>query len=116
MNLSSVVNSPRLNAQAYTIQRSTGSFVLGGYQSVPTPVPGFGVISVASAKELQQTPEGDSALGAMVFRNSQPLYTTNTTGISDIIEWQGDNYRIQNVEPWVDYGYFKAIGVRMARV
>lgn len=79
-----------------------------------------GVISVASSRELNSLPEGDRVSAAMVFHSMEPIYLTRavdiveeTDGIiSDKILWRGEFYRIAKVDPYTDYGFFKATGVR----
>ena len=124
INVSEVITDPDL-AQAYTIVRSVGSFVKGVWtEGTPTSISVVGTISVASNKELRQLPEGDRIQGAMVFHSTEQIYTTRvgagtgrratTSGISDKILWRGDYYKVLNVSPYVDYGYYKAIGERIA--
>lgn len=111
-----IVNDPDF-AQAFTIMRSTTSFVLGGVSNNTTPVPGFGTITVASGNDLDQVPEGDRVKGAMMFHSTAILYETHadgTPGLSDTIVWRGQNYRLITVAPFADWGYYRAIGVRMS--
>jgi hypothetical protein len=116
MNLSRVVGSRRLGAQSFTVLRSTGSFVSGRWVENPvTSVPMHGIISVMSEKELVQFPEADLAKGAMIFCSKDPIYTTrigDDQGISDKVIWRGEEYKIFNVAPWADYGYYRAVGER----
>ena len=59
-------------------------------------------------------------MGAMCFYSQQEIFTTHsgessqTDGTSDQIVWNGNRFRVTSVMPWSDYGYFKAVGVRMA--
>jgi len=116
INLSRVVKSRRLNSQAYTVLRSTGSFINGRWTENPEiEVSMYGLIMVMSEKELAQFPEADLIKGAMIFCSTQEIFTTRTgtsQGTSDRIVWRGEEYKIFNVAPWVDYGYFRAAGER----
>lgn len=118
INLSRVVNSPNL-AQSFTALRSSGQFGLGGWQNTTTSVSMYGVVSVATSDDLEMVPEGDRVIGAMVFHSSQPMYRTrdaNTsggTGLSDLVLWRGEQYRILYVAPYADYGFYRAIAVRI---
>lgn len=120
ISVSELITDPDF-AQAFTVQRSGGSFQLGGYVSAVTNVPCFGVITVAKEQDLETLPEGDRIGGSMLFYSTKPLYETNvsgdlqgTSGTSDVIAWRGQNYRIAKVFPYADYGYYKALGVRMS--
>jgi hypothetical protein len=115
-SMAEIVNDPDF-AQSFTITRSSGSFVKGNWDNIPTTVQGYGVIQPATPKELSQIPDGDRVTGAVSFHSSQALYETHlipSAGTSDTIAWNSQNYRLVKVFPWQDFGYYKAIGVRMS--
>lgn len=116
IDVSDILEDPDL-CQDFTVYRSSGAFAAGGWvEGEPAQVPFSGVITVASAKELAQVPEGDRVQGSMAFRSSQPIYVTRNgefKGTSDRIMWRGEPYRVVQVLPYADYGYWKAIGARM---
>ncbi len=120
-SMAEVVNDPDF-AQAFTITRSQGgSWQAGVWTNATTSLPGFGVLQPIVPEELKQIPEGDTVAGAISIHSSQPIYETHTTGqsdanagISDVIVWQNQNYKISKVYPWQDFGYYKAIGTRMS--
>jgi hypothetical protein len=104
-------------AQSYTVIRSSGSFVLGGWSNTTSSVPMYGAITVASSSDLEQVTEGDRVTGAMTFYSTQQLYVTRagtTPGLSDIIAWRGQNYRLVKIFDYLDYGWNKAVGLRMS--
>jgi hypothetical protein len=104
-------------AQSFTIQRSTGAFVLGGWQSATTSLTAVGIVTVAKERELRQVPEGDRVTGAMLFFSPTILYLSHGGGkaaVSDQLVWRGDTYRIAKVWPYVDFGFWKAFAVRMS--
>lgn len=119
ISLDDVVNDADL-AQPFTINRSTGSFQLGGFKTAVTQVQSYGIITVAKDQDLQMLPEGDRVSGAMLFHSSTRIYLTeydpadSTQHVSDIILWHNQQYRILYIAPWDDYGYWRATGVRMA--
>lgn len=118
INLSRVVSGSLL-AEPYTIQRSTGAFGLGGYSTTSVSIPGYGVVSVASDQDLLMVPEGDRVVGSMVFHSEARIYETQLDAngaqhVSDKILWNFQLYRIMNVAPYIQRGYWRAIGVRMA--
>lgn len=115
INLTGVLTS-RAFAQPYSIIRSTGAFALGGFQSSPTTLPAFGPVTVAKEEELAQAAEGDRVTGAMTFYSSEPIYetTAQNSNVSDVLVWNGQRYRVAKVWPYLSYGFYKAVGVRMA--
>ncbi|WP_303103838.1 hypothetical protein [Megamonas funiformis] len=115
VNVKQVILSPKFR-QVYTVTRTKGHYEKGKFiLDEPIKFDISGVITVASAKEVNMIPEGDKINGAMVFYSLVPLHTTtnNPNAISDIIEWQNNKYKIMQVNPWIDYGYYQAVAVRM---
>lgn len=118
INVGRIVNSKNF-AQAFTVFRETGSWQNGRWISVETPIQMSGVITAASPNDLNQVPEGDRVTGTMCFYSQQEIFETRANdpnvkdGTSDQILWNGYRYRVSSVMPWSDYGYYKAIAVRM---
>lgn len=114
IDVSEVISDPDFT-QTYTVHRQAGEWVRGEWKaSDEKPVKVTGVITVADAKTLEQLPEGDRVSGLMTFYSTQELFETREEGTSDQIEWRGERYRVKRVFPYVDYGYYKAVGERMA--
>ena len=117
ISLTRVANSPAF-AQEYTVNRSTGTFQQGGYVSITTPIPFWGIIQPATEEDLLQVPEGDRSTGMMNFISEQPMYKTraqgDNSGLGDMITWDGQEYRIVIVVPWKDFGFNKAIAARLS--
>lgn len=118
INVSRVIASPRI-AQHYSVLRTLGSWQKGKFVLAdPEELDFFGTVTVAREKDLSIVPEGDRIKGAMCFHAPKEIFIThkdedNQSGISDIILWRGNHYRIVAVAPEIDYGYYKAIGERM---
>lgn len=111
-----VVNDPDL-AQHYTILRSSGgAFLNGVWQNGTVTIPGFGVISVAKARDTNMLPGGDKITGAMVFWSSQVLYGTRNGANADLLIWNDLQWRILEVKQYKDYGYWRAIAERLKAV
>ena len=92
VNVKRVIVSPKFR-QVYTVTRTKGHYEKGKFiLDEPIKFDISGVITVASAKEVNMIPEGDRINGAMVFYSLVPLHTTtnNPNAISDIIEWQNN--------------------------
>lgn len=124
INLAEVVNDPDF-AQAFSIARSQGGEFddSGVWQDVTVDVAMYGVIQPATAKELLQVPEGDRVKEVKSFHSSQQMFLTRTTevldpnaAISDLVTWSttGEQYRLVKLYPWQDFGYYKALGVRIS--
>lgn len=124
IQLSEVVNDPDFAQYLQgAISRSSGSFVKGRFVNVPSAIDFYGIVQPASPEELDIVPEADRVKGAMTFHSQQVLYETHTDGqpdvaqgISDIMTWRSQRYKLVKVFPWEDFGYYKAIGVRMSGV
>jgi hypothetical protein len=111
------VNSPAF-AQAYTVNRSSGTFQQGGYVSITTAIAFYGIVQPATEYDLAQVPEGDRVTGMLGFISEFPMYKThvfeNQSGIGDTITWRGQLYRVVAVVVWGDFGFFKAIAARLS--
>jgi hypothetical protein len=115
INISRVINDKRIT-QTFTAYRKSGSWIAGRWVQNENPVQLVGVISIAKERDIQQVPEGDRVGGEIAIYSTQALFVTqaqSNTGTSDEVMWQGDRYRLFSVKPYIDYGYYKAIGIRM---
>jgi hypothetical protein len=116
-SIASVVDDPAF-AQSFAITRSQGGvWKAGRWTDAQTQVAAWGSIQPPNPEELEQVPEGDRVLGLIAIHTTQVIYETNvelTNGISDIVTWHNCKYRVVKVYPWQDYGYWKALAVRMS--
>jgi hypothetical protein len=117
IDVSRVINSPKLQ-QNYIVYRQSGHWLAGEFIETETELSLSGVVTVAKTKDLDQLPEGDRVKGVMCFYATKKLNVTRNNegdkGTSDQIEWRGERYRVIQVSPHIDYGYYKAYAVRMA--
>jgi len=116
INVADIINDPDL-AQKYIVYRNTGTWDAGRFETSEKTLHFLGVITVPSSKEILQLPEGDRVIGIMCFFSNKEIFTTrqntSTAGTSDQILWKTNRYRIIQVSPLSDYGYYKAFGVRI---
>jgi hypothetical protein len=116
INVSRIIKSPKF-AQEYSVFRKSGAWVNHRWVPSETEIKIIGVVTAPNAKEILQIPEGDRITGVMCFHSTQELFTSRVTengsGTSDEIVWRGNRYRVSQVMPWADFGYWKAFGVRM---
>lgn len=110
------------NAQSFTVCRQSGSWQDEGWVQTENKIPFKGTITIAKGKDLAQIPEGDRTGGEIAVYSTQALYDTHAEndpitnakpGTSDEVIWHKDRYRLFDVKPYVDYGYYKGIGIRM---
>lgn len=114
INVGRIVNSRNFaQTSGFTVYRQTGSWERGRWVTSETTTQMQGTVTAASSKDLIQVPEGDLIKGVMCFYSQQMIFETRPEGTSDEIVWQGDRYRVFSVFPWSDFGYYKALGVRM---
>lgn len=115
LDVSEVIVDPELAAQSYTVVRSSGSFVKGRWVATTTEIEIFGAVTVSSARDLNMVPEGDRIKGAMTFHSTSELFVTDVGEgvISDKALWNGEYYKFVNVLPFKDFGFWKAVGVRI---
>lgn len=99
--------------QQFTVYRKATTKQRGNVSSTETPLTFSGVITPAGSTELEQIPEGDRQRGAITIYTQQELEISNTAGTSDEVLWQGNRYRVQQVFAYANYGYWKAIAVKM---
>lgn len=118
LNVARVILSPAF-AQNFTIYRRPGGWVGGKFvrSENPDKITVYGTAVPPNQKELEQIPEGDRVKGAMCFYSTEEVFVTRNDpdpGTSDEIECRGNMYRIYQVLPMIDFGYYQAIGARMA--
>lgn len=120
LNVSRVLQSKNFS-QNFKVYRKKGHLLKGELIQSEDILTFKGVVTVASPKELNQVPEGDRISGMMVFYSQNEIRITraggiesqDTFGTSDELEWQGKRYKVLKVNPYVDYGYFKAFATYM---
>lgn len=116
INLSRIVLGR--NKQSFTVYRKTGQWAGGRWVESEDPITLEGTIVPDNPKDLDQVPEGDRVKGIITVYCPQEIFTTRAAdsqksgGTSDQIEWHGERYRVYSIQPFIDYGFYKAIGIR----
>jgi hypothetical protein len=116
VNVARVACSARLGAQQVKITRSSGKWVDGEFAlNKPSTLYLYGIVTVASPKDLEQVPEGDRVKGGIKFLCTERLMQTDGTrpGFGDTLSWRGATYKVATVSPDIDYGFYRAICVRL---
>lgn len=118
IQISEIITDPDF-AQSFNIKRGTGTwtngvFVVGSLQTFAFK----GTILPLTTKDIKQMDIGDAITGGIKVYTLQPIYTTRldvgdtTGGLSDEVVWQGQDWKILQVNRYSDFGYWRAICVR----
>jgi hypothetical protein len=102
---------------AWQIQRNSGYDGAGGWVSnPPQTVQMFGAARVATAREIMAVPAADQVHEMLSFYSTQPIYVTDAArgGTSDVIVFQGGQYRVLSVQNFSEQGFYVATAARMA--
>ncbi len=118
LDLSIVANAPDLSSSFTVLRSVNGAYSYGEFIDSKQPIQLYGPVSIASPRDLDQIPEGDRAQGAMVFWCSQEVYAArNPNGSSpqnsDILQWNGIQYRVTQVSQRPMNGFWRAVAFRM---
>jgi len=110
-------------AQTFKVFRKSGEWVKGRFIEGEKEISMIGVITPSKPKEIEMIPEGDRVGGEITIHTIRKLYTTHAIqdeesenefeGTSDQIEWQGERYKLYQVNDYSQYGYYSAIGMRL---
>ena len=116
-NVTRVLKSTRLGAQAFTIIRPSGQWQGGrwveGDPEEAEEIKAFGNIQPATPDDLNQMPEGERRSGTIVIRTTQKFNMSGDGGSSDRVHWNDNDYRVVRINRWEDYGWDEAFLSRM---
>lgn len=112
INVAELIHDPDF-CQPYTLYRKVTILIGGRTKTSEQDFQRSGVIVAANSKDLLQVPEGDRTKGLIAVYDTEPLLVTNETGTSDEIVWHDERYRLFQVWPSKDYGFYKALAERM---
>ena len=78
---------------------------------------------VKDPDDLNVLPEGQRSNKTMKFYSLQALHCDDgdqsagaADAVFDVVQWNGEKYKLLHVRSWADYGYYEAIGVNSERV
>lgn len=117
INVSRIVNDSRFS-QSFKVFRKSGEWIKGRFVQKENGININGVITPAKPKEIEMIPEGDRVGGEISIHTTSKLYATHSLeneaeGTSDEIEWQGERYKLYQVNDYSQYGYYSAIAMRL---
>ena len=134
INVKELITDPDF-ARPFQIERhSGGTFVDGLYSSLSNTIDIYGIIQPYQPKTVEYLPNGDQITGDIKIWSLTPIYTTrhnvstNTreanennnqqttvdSGISDIIIYKGERYKVTYVKDWEYHGYYSAVAKRIS--
>jgi hypothetical protein len=116
INVSKVILDPRFS-QSFKVFRKSGEWLRGRFEQNETEIIIRGVITPAKPKEIEMIPEGDRVGGEISIHTTSKLYVTRSLesgeGTSDEVAWQGERYKLYQVNDYSQYGYYSAIAMRL---
>ncbi len=113
INVAELIHDPDF-CQEYTLYRKTTVLVGGRPKSSEKALRRTGIITTATTKDLLQVPEGDRVKGIVAVYDTEELRLTSENGTADEFDWHGERYRLFQLWPYRDYGYYKALAERIA--
>lgn len=97
----------------FSVLRTTGgSFGPGGYVPQTQPITLYGAVQLADPETIEMVPEGDRIRGARLFWSAVQMYETNAEGLSDIIVYHSEHWKVVRVWDRSANGFWKALAVR----
>ena len=112
IDLSDIVQSPEFSQQIKITRSRSGVWFQGKYTDLKKTIVTTGVISATDERDINMIPEGDRVQEMKTIHAIIPLYTTRTgknQSTSDVIEVNGEEYKVIRVTNAGDYGYWRAI-------
>ncbi|MDU4960194.1 MAG: hypothetical protein E6X17_05985 [Sporomusaceae bacterium] len=113
INVAELIHDPDF-CQPFTLYRKSSVWVGGRAKTQEQAVSRRGVITAATTKDLLQVPEGDRVKGIIAVYDTEELRLSNETGTADELSWRGERYRLFQLWPYADYGFYKALAERIA--
>jgi hypothetical protein len=115
LNLADIVASPEFQQEIKVKRKLNGKFVNGRFENEEKEFKINAVVSASDEKTLNMIPEGDRNETTKTVHCLEPLYLTNYSGqtnlnqMSDIIIYNGDEYKVVALLDAQDYGFTKAV-------
>lgn len=118
INLAEVLSDPDLCSPFQIIQQY-GAFAAGGWQvQQALTINAYGAVRNTSGRELTINPEFDWVTEVLSFRSATEIYVTHEdypNRISDILVYQGNQFRVLKVQNYTDQGFSLAYAARLPK-
>lgn len=118
INVAEMIKDPDF-AQKFQIERhEQGVFLDGLYSSLTKTIDVYGIVQPYQPKTVEYLPNGDQITGDIKIWLNQPIFTTRIndtdSGISDIIIYKKEKYKVTYVKDWEYHGYYSAVAKRIS--
>lgn len=100
----------------FQLIRKKGEWVDGRWVEMEKTSSVVGIVMGVNKKDLELMPEGDRLNEMRAFYCEKELQVTGDETTSDICEYKGKRYRLIYGFDYSDFGYYKAIGVKLGGV
>lgn len=128
INIAELLNDPDF-VQDVVVNRRVNHLVTTGAGAGEVTITTFLVTipmcvqPVKDPDDLNVLPEGQRSNKTMKFYSLQALHCDDgdqssgaADAVFDVVQWNGEKYKLLHVRSWADYGYYEAIGVNSERV
>lgn len=115
LNLADIVASPEFTQQIIIKRHSNGRYVNGRFEQDKKEIKINAVVSASDEKTLSMVPEGDRNETIKSVHSLEKIYMTSSevskgeNRTSDVIIYNGDEYKVIAVMDADDYGFTKAV-------
>lgn len=115
LNLADIVASPEFTQQIIIKRHFNGRYVNGRFEQDEKEIKINTVVSASDEKTLSMVPEGDRNETIKSVHSLEKIYMTSSevskgeNRTSDIIIYNGDEYKVIAVMDADDYGFTKAV-------
>jgi ATP-dependent Clp protease adapter protein ClpS len=115
LNLADIVASPEFTQQIIIKRHFNGRYVNGRFEQDEKEIKINAVVSASDEKTLSMVPEGDRNETIKSVHSLEKIYMTSSevskgeNRTSDIIIYNGDEYKVIAVMDADDYGFTKAV-------
>lgn len=121
LNVSEVLLSPEFMQPVKVYRKYNGRWELGKFVQDEVEITLDMLVCPSSGKDIMKIPEADRIEDTRTFHCLSKLYLTEDYGehnseevrTSDTVEWNCHKYKLVSISDYSDYGYYKAIGVRI---
>lgn len=121
LNVSEVLLSPEFMQPVKVYRKYNGRWELGKFVQDEVEITLDMLVCPSSGKDLMKIPEADRIEDTRTFHCLSKLYLSEDsndvndqeTRTSDVVEWNCQKYKLVSIPDYSDYGYYRAIGVRI---
>jgi hypothetical protein len=119
LNLADIVASPEFTQQITIKRHYDGKYVNGRFTQKEKVFKINAVVSVSDEKTLSMIPEGDRNETTKTIHSLERIYMTSSekskgeNRTSDIVVYNGDEYKVVAIMDADDYGFTKAVASKI---